>query len=406
MARVTMSPVNRGPRVAPWTPQTLDDVRAAAAAGVLTETHYLELKALLPPPSKRVNREAAKDMSALSFDGGVLVYGVAEVGDQCEVCPFPLAGLRERLALIASTSCDPPLLILTRELVEPSSDPALGVLVVEVPASADAPHMVDGRYFARGDTTTHQLGATDVERLVLARAARGIEAGGVVDDEVADDPLGDWAGPGRLYVNAFPLAGPPNLIEDHLETPGFEQSVLRPHPDVGGGSAPNWGYLSGSPEPRAHGLGWRSFGIAGRRVLQHPGEVTPTSKFLDVEIHRSGRVRVWASGLAQDTRNGMVGRDVPTFDHLAAAGLVRGAVEVAAHVSRLSGYGGGWTLVVGIVDIRGRTAASLAWGTRLVPYSEDRYVESRTVAGRDLVENAQRIAAGLTHRLNRGLGVA
>jgi len=79
-------------------------------------------------------------------------------------------GVRGRLALVASTSCDAPLRILPRELVGPGSDPAPGVLVVEVSASAAAPRMVDGHHFARTGTTTQQLGASAVKRLVLARA--------------------------------------------------------------------------------------------------------------------------------------------------------------------------------------------------------------------------------------------
>lgn len=52
----------------------------------------------------------------------------------------------------ARTTPDPPLAIPTEEISSAASD-GTGYLIVRIPASPVAPHMVDNRYFGRGDKT-------------------------------------------------------------------------------------------------------------------------------------------------------------------------------------------------------------------------------------------------------------
>lgn len=376
-------------------------MEAAAREGLLTETHHVELKRELGPSGKGTNREAAKDMSALSLDGGALLYGVDEAPDgPPQLYPVPLEGLRERLAQIALTRCDPPLHVTTRQIADPA-DATVGVVIVEVPASADAPHMVDGRYFGRSDTTTYQLGDAEVEWRIRARAARVVDADRTIDAEVADDPLGSEQPLGRLYVVADPVAARPGLLEDHLFDRGFQDRIATPVGPVSSG--PHWGYLNRGSEPRADGRGWSSYGISGRR---RSGVTDEPTDMLDVEITWAGRVRTWATGLNTDVRNGLViGGSVETVDELAARRLVGETLEVAAEISRVSGYGGRWSVTVGLVGIRGRASFSRGYSTALARFSGDRYVQQRTVAAGRLAQDVAPTTGALMDRLEFALGL-
>lgn len=376
------------------------DVEAAARDGLLTETHHVELKRELGPSGKGTNRDAAKDMSALAIDGGALLYGVDEVPDgPPQLYPVPLVGLRERLAQIALTRCDPPLHVTTREIPDPA-DVTVGVVIVEVPASADAPHMVDGRYFGRSDTTTYQLGDAEVEWRIRSRAARVVDADQTIDVQVADDPLGAEQPLGRLYVVADPVAARPDLLEGHLLDRGFQERVATPMGPVG--SSPHWGYLTRGSETRADGRGWSSYGIFGHR---RSGEPDAPAEMLDLEITWAGRVRTWATGLNTSVQNAMIGGTVETVDELAARRLVAETLEVVAEISRVSGYGGRWSVTVGLVGIRGRASFSRRYSTALARFSGDRYVQQRTVAAGQLAQDVAPTTGALMDRLEFALGL-
>ncbi len=56
-----------------WIPKSEDDIERAIEDGTLAETLTFDAKAL-PVKSKDI----AKDVAAMSLEGGVLLYGVAE----------------------------------------------------------------------------------------------------------------------------------------------------------------------------------------------------------------------------------------------------------------------------------------------------------------------------------------
>ena len=61
-----------------------DDVVAAAQTGALAETQWVELKVALPASASAPNLELARDLASLSIDGGVLVIGVKDPGNQAD----------------------------------------------------------------------------------------------------------------------------------------------------------------------------------------------------------------------------------------------------------------------------------------------------------------------------------
>src|SRR5205823_755930 len=77
-----------------WVPGTADELESAVAAGTLHEGPHLDAKAQMP--SK--NDELAKDVAAMTVDGGLLLIGVGErKGGLATLHPLDLAGLPERV---------------------------------------------------------------------------------------------------------------------------------------------------------------------------------------------------------------------------------------------------------------------------------------------------------------------
>jgi hypothetical protein len=82
-----------------WKPVNIDSFEAAVIEGALEERHDFDAKRELP----RSGKELAKDIAAMSTDGGALVCGVGEDenGQPRVLAPFELAGAAERIDQVA-----------------------------------------------------------------------------------------------------------------------------------------------------------------------------------------------------------------------------------------------------------------------------------------------------------------
>lgn len=67
-----------GPRPDRFAPASWSDIEAAAVAGTLDVSRWVELKKDVPASSKGSNRELAKDLASLSIDRGTLIVGIEE----------------------------------------------------------------------------------------------------------------------------------------------------------------------------------------------------------------------------------------------------------------------------------------------------------------------------------------
>jgi len=161
-----------GPQKPRFTPSGWDDIVSATADGILDETHWVELKKTLPPKGAGANTELARDLASLSVDGGVFVIGIEDNhGKPGAVIGANTEGFISRLDATAKSTVTPPLTITTTTIPHPT-DPELAVLVVTVPASAGAPHMVDNKYWGRGDEGKRPLSDIEVRRLLAFRQER------------------------------------------------------------------------------------------------------------------------------------------------------------------------------------------------------------------------------------------
>ena len=107
----------------------------------------------------------------MTVDGGVLAYGIDEQGVTASaLTPVSLAGERERIRVIADANIHPPP-AFDIEVIETASGSIDGFVIVVIPASPLAPHMVNGRFPARSGTTTRYLSELEVARLYEQRSA-------------------------------------------------------------------------------------------------------------------------------------------------------------------------------------------------------------------------------------------
>lgn len=165
-----------------WIPQSADELEAAVESRNVSESETLDFKRELPASTKK-NVDLACDVAAMSTDGGVIIYGVAEdeEGDPTGVAPFALSGVEERVQQIVDTGiAEPPAVRLT---ALPKGD-GTGYLVVYVPQSPRAPHMVtikgNNRFYGRSGKTNRLLTEADVARLYERRARWETDRGGLL----------------------------------------------------------------------------------------------------------------------------------------------------------------------------------------------------------------------------------
>ncbi|MGD1057218.1 MAG: ATP-binding protein [Solirubrobacteraceae bacterium] len=146
-----------------WHPASWRDLEALLGA---TETHSLDFKREIGS-----NEELAKDIAAMTVDGGVLVYGVDEDKETCvatDIVPFAIAGVEEKLQQVAGTRVSPQPDIQVHAVGSPD-DPALGCAVVVIAPSGLAPHQANKRFPYRRGTTTDYLEEREIERLYRQR---------------------------------------------------------------------------------------------------------------------------------------------------------------------------------------------------------------------------------------------
>jgi hypothetical protein len=208
-----------------WRPETYNDIDEVL--GTAEEGPQLDFKREMSSTDKK---DLAKDAAAMSVDGGVILIGVAE--DQNAVASsipkVPVKGTPEQVQQIIDSGVRPPLAVQIEVLKEAEGD-SYGVVLVEIPASFSAPHMVKDRYPARSGSTTRYLEESEVAGLYeRRRAARGSgsSVGGINDMVFPTGVTGQsrYNGIGYLRVHIRPLVDVRHPAEPRLRQP-LERAV-------------------------------------------------------------------------------------------------------------------------------------------------------------------------------------
>jgi hypothetical protein len=196
-----------------WIPESEQEILAAIEAGDLVETAAFDAKASLPAKGK--SKDLAIDVAAMASDGGTLLYGVGEDEDDRLTVPQPfgLAGAGERVAQIVRTCISEPPDIQVRE-IRTGDDPSLGYLVLGVPPSPRAPHMVtvgkEYRYYGRSAKGNMPLTEGEVARLYERRRRWEMDRNEMLDEAIASAPIEPHEGYAFLHLVARPVV--PNEV--------------------------------------------------------------------------------------------------------------------------------------------------------------------------------------------------
>ncbi|MBA3780155.1 MAG: ATP-binding protein [Chloroflexi bacterium] len=371
-----------------WLPSSLEELDRVLSERILGEAHTVDFKRELPTGAA-ANKALAVDLASMAVDGGLIVIGVDEELHPPRLALQALAGVKERVDQIAASRVDQPVSVRTIEL--PATDPTLGVLLIVIPPSPDAPHMVDGRYRGRGDTTNLVLTDIEVRRIRDQRALRVADLGQQLDAEIAQPRPANLLPGARLHVLARPTTGHEEMLLDATEDgrAWFSRAVVagRPvaalsepwSPDFGGGLS----------------MGRRADGWSLTRV----DSVEQGDRILELVVTEEGEARLFSNGITRRHDNLLV-------NDVAVAGLTKRVVLTAQVVVAATRYLGLWDFGVAVTELRGATAMSLdgQLGLRSLPqYSDERYRRVIQVSGEDLERAPDEIVHRLLDRLGRGL---
>ena len=202
----------------PFRPSSESEIADALEAGTLSETHIFDAKRQLPAPGKNV--DLAIDVCAMTVDGGVLLYGVGENehGVPTQLAPIELKGVRERISQVVSTSIEEAPFVES-DTINSEDDSSCGYVVVNVPKSPRAPHMVvvrgDCRYYGRDATGNRILTEGDVARLYSERRKWEANRDALLEEAISEsmrfEPLENV---GYLVMYAQPVAGPTDMLRE------------------------------------------------------------------------------------------------------------------------------------------------------------------------------------------------
>lgn len=394
-----------------WTPLTYQDVLDALSAGLLEESHHIDMKREVgDTPGAR--KETARDIASFALDGGALLIGLEEDKPNRQWVPADqvLANLGERLEQIATQVVDPPVFTETRLLPSPS-DPTKGFAFTYIPPSAVAPHMVDGVYYGRGDKTRVRLSDAQVVRHHAQRESQEAVGERLLDEEVGRDPVpvGQQQA-GRLYAVAQPLSGRRDLAVGVARGP--HATLL----DIATGSEtvlPR-DVREFAPQPsaashrvvRANGTALCSGASTGPgRTFAQVNSWTDETNLLDIEFREDGGVRL-LMGRMTDIWGPAGEAPKVIADGLAVAYAFR-LISWALAVGDRTDYRGSWLLGLHAQGLRGLMSSALyenrGWGEGPT-YDLNVYRDVTTATYAELQQQPWAVAERLVGRLVRGLG--
>jgi hypothetical protein len=346
-----------------WIPGSEQEIERALADGSIRETATFDAKAALPPPGK--NKDLAKDICAMTVDGGVLLYGIGGNDptrpDKLE--PLGLAGAAERIDQVAQTGISEPPVIEIHDIASERGD-GKGYLAVEIPASPRAPHMLtlggDNRYWGRGPTGNRLLTEGEVARLYTRREVWDVDRASALEAVITAMPF-EFADPpeqlGPMVVAIWPVAPNEGIVRRAADGQDIGDFFKRELPAYAAENDPYPGQGTSGIEavfnvaPRG----------ANRWLFQRDRDNTGPYQ-AQVELTADGAFTYWHSPTINSTaRRGGEGQRLLLMEQ-SVTRAVHQAVASANFIYNRGGYMGAVDLGVGVLHIERATAASLAQG--------------------------------------------
>ncbi|WP_415395009.1 helix-turn-helix domain-containing protein [Rhodococcus globerulus] len=387
-----------------WSPRTESELQSALTNGLLEETHHLDLKRELAPRASG-NKSLAKDLAAFAIDGGMILVGVDEGADSAQpptLTPQPVEGLSERVEQVALMGVTEPLRVQTT--VIPSSEPSKGYLVIRIPPSPRAPHMVDGRYYGRGDKTNVILSNEEVLRyhrlLMHDRSDLRAEARTMLDEINSTSPT--------LALIAEPLGLRDDLLVGLAAASDWENRVsellIAAEQDAKGPTYPPYIRRAGF-QRRAEGVAVTSGMPNGTRQFEGDGHAA------EFVFHESGRLTLMSERTAflfsLQVQPPRPERKV-IFEEL-IADKAEILVRVTTEVARMAGHQASWRFAIMVRGLKGGASyllendfASFSDGSE---YTTDIYARETEATLLEIANDPNSVVKELTMPLLRSLGV-
>lgn len=380
-----------------WIPESEKEIVDVVTSGSLEESVTFDAKAELP--SKRRNHELAKDVAAMATEGGVLLYGVAEDehGRPTSLTPIPLAGQPERIAAIVRTSiAEPPFIRISQ--IATADDPSKGYIVVVVPPSERAPHMVvvkgDHRYYGRTDTGNRLLSEAEVARLYERRRQAKVDVTAMLADDVETLPYPRVDALIPMYLIARPVLSNESLLKSAARDHGNPQTLLHRIVDraVQPSVFPNNQYMPDmhfpdrwfhQPEGFLGRMGWVT------REDESIQERLRTT--LDLRVNFDGTIRFYCGAV------GEANNEMRAVFATAIAGLTTRFLAFAGRLYEEASYLGGVDVGVAMLGLKGGVPGSpnVIMIGRLVPLERDTYYQAARLSAFELADDPREAARSL-----------
>lgn len=336
-----------------WIPRSADMLVQAIADGTLAhESAAYEYKRELPSP--RDNKSIAVDVAAMATAGGIIIYGVAEDKKAATLSaePIALAGAKDRISdVVGSQVREPPYFEVT--LVPLATDSSMGYVVVDIPASPRAPHMVEVkgeyRFYGRMPGGNFMLTESQVAHLYERRERTEREAMQALDEAIRLAPIPPSADRCDLHLVVHPLVPDDGIRERILpdsDQVALHNAVARARQSIQ--FSPPW-------DPNfadVVGYGHREKTLEGTALVNPPFEGPDNERVEDyvarLEVTDTGTVRYFHAHLSRlDPPGGPLVRDSAIAQitaHLAvfagrlyAEGSYHGLVDISVAVVGIEG---------------------------------------------------------------------
>jgi len=366
-----------------WAPRTAAILRAGLDD--VQESASLDFKAQLPPSGKNVS--IATDVAAMATDGGTIIYGVSEdkATGSFVATPIPLAGTVERITNVVQSAVGG--WVDFDAFVIDEGD-ATGFLVVAIPPSPLAPHMVEvadeHRFYGRGPGGNVILGHGEIDRLYERRARWDQDLNELLDGVIADSPFNDTTDRAVFYMLVRAVVSDVGLRNRVWPT---DRAVELAQATTAVSNAVSF---AGSYDPRltdlTHGRFVKTYG--GVSIINAGDEPRPWDQC--IEVLDDGSVRYAFTAGTRDGENNLILRE---------AAVAQRTVEVMVLAGNLFLAGGYHGPVDIASDLLGATGAiSADWmsssafppptGRPRVPGGRMR-ASQRVLAGQLLAPNAR-----------------
>lgn len=379
-----------------WIPKTTQEIIDAVNDGHLQESQNFDAKRELGSR----NKETAKDIAAMANDGGVLIYGLEQDdnGHITGLAPIRLNGAAEKIDQIAHTSVQetPRIQTFIHELPD---DPDSGFLVVVVPPSERAPHMVtvdrDNRYYMRLDKISVPMPEGEVARLYERRRRWEVDQGALLDRVLANPSYPLHPELNNLYLYVRPVSSDAGLLSrmganDPDRTVALKGLIgiasnpkLYPY-DV----CPPFGDVARRIRPTIQGLVCESDKLSDTAYQTYP---LFTTGYIRLDIQEDGMVTLFCS------RVGALIEQQKKLFAVTAVSMTWRCLAFAGMFYQAASYFGLVDIGLGITKLKGQIIdqSRFVIGRTYIPFPHDTYRRTIRVSAPTLPGSAEQVARDL-----------